>query len=232
MSVIGRLWHPGLLEDRTLDVLRTWLPVYLNEISRSETLYENLPALRAENPEATEAELVEMLDEAIEAGDVKPRSLAVPKSYATVSEYDRFPEQGLPAIIVAAPGLAEAPVLNGAGDLRADWIIEVSATVSANGARATRRLSQMYLAAIQGAILQRRSLGDPYSAAYLTDVQYADVPSERRRSIAAAAAAFRVSVEGILSTKAGPVTPEPPDPVPATWPVIETVNVELETENP
>lgn len=231
MSIIGRLWHPGLLEDRVLDLLKTWLPVYLNEVSRNETIYENLPALAEENPTATEQELIEILDEAIEDGDIKPRSLATPKSFATVSEYDRFPEQGLPAIIVAAPGMADVPAVNGAGDVRADWVIEVSATVSANGARATRRLAQMYLAAIKGAVLQRRSLGDPYSAAYLTDVQYADVPTERRRSIAACAAAFRVSVEGMLSTKEGPVSPEPPDPVPPTWPVIETVNVEIESEN-
>lgn len=231
-TIIGRLWHPGLLEDATLDVLRTWLPVYLDAVGRDETIRENLPALEEANPTATRAELIELLDEAIADGDVKPRNLAAPKSWATVSEYDRFPEQGLPAIIVAAPGLSEDPQVNGAGDVRADWIIEVSATVSANGARQTRRLAQLYLAAIQGAILQRRSLGDPYTAAYLTNVQYADVPTERRRSIMAAAAAFRVGVEQVLSTKAGPVSPDPPDPVPPTWPTVETVNIEIETENP
>jgi len=232
MSIVGRLWHPGLLEDRMLSVLKTWLPVYLNEVSRNETIYENLPTIAGNNPEADEDELIEILDEAIEAEEIKPRNLAVPKSWATVSEYDRFPEQGLPAIIVAAPGMAEAPSVNGAGEVRGDWIIEVTATVSANGARATRRLAQMYLAAITGAVLQRRSLGDPYSAAYLTDVQYADVPTERRRSIMAAAAAFRVSVEKMVTTKAGPVSPLPPDPIPPTWPVVLTTNVEIETEKP
>jgi len=230
MSIIGRLWHPGLLEERTLETLKTWLPVYLNEVSRRETIHENLPALAEANPNADEDELLELLDAAIEDGDIKPRNIAAPKSFATVSEYDRFPEQGLPAIIVSAPGMADAPQMNGAGDLRGDWVIEVSATVSANGARQTRRLAQMYLAAIQGAMLQRRSLGDEYSAAYLTNVQYADVPTERRRSIMAAGAAFQVSVEQMLSTKAGPVSPEPPDPVPLTWPVVLSTNVEIDKE--
>lgn len=248
MSVIGRLWHPGLLEDRTLETLKTWLPTYLNEVSRNQTIYENLPALAAANPEADRDELIELLDAAIEAEEIKPRSLAAPKSWATVSEYDRFPEQGLPAIIVSAPGLADTPQMNGAGEIRADWTVEVSATVSANGARQTRRLAQMYLAAIQGAMLQRRSLGDPYTAVYLTDVQYADVPTERRRSIMAAAAAFRVGVEQMLSTKEGPVSPLPPDPTPPTWPdpppdpgtpdpvpeawpTISSTNVEIELED-
>ena len=228
MSIIGRLWHPGLLEERTLETLKTWLPAYLNEVSRRETIHENLPALAEANPEADDAELIELLDEAIAAEEIKPRNLAAPKSWATVSEYDRFPEQGLPAIIVSAPGLADTPQVNGNGDVRADWVIEVSATVSANGAKQTRRLAQMYLAAIQGAMLQRRSLGDPYTATYLTDVQYADVPTERRRSIMAAAAAFRVGVEQMVSMKKGPVSPEPPDPVPPTWPIVQETNVELE----
>lgn len=231
MSIIGPLWHPGYLEDRTLAALKAWLPVYLNEVSRNETLYENLPALAEENPEADREELIELLDEKIEAGEIKPRNVAAPQSWATVSEYDRFPEQGLPAIIVSAPGMSEEPSIGGDGFVHGEWIIEVSATVSANGARETRRLGQMYLAAIQGAMLQRRSLGDQEIGVRLTTVQYVDVPNERRRSIMAVAAAFRVSVDRMFSVKAGPLGPEPPDPLPTTWPVVSSVNVEIEEMN-
>lgn len=228
MSIIGPLWHPGYLEDKTLEALKTWLPVYLNEVSRNETLYENLPPLAEANPELDNDELIELLDEAIAAGDIKPRSLAIPKSWATVSEYDRFPEQGLPAIIVSAPGMTDEPRMSGDGYVHGEWVIEVSATVSANGAKETRRLGQMYLAAIQGAMLQRRSLGDAEIAVRLSAVDYADVPSEKRRSILAVGAAFAVTVDRMFSVKAGPLGPEPPDPIPATWPVATSVNVEIE----
>jgi hypothetical protein len=230
MSIVGPLFHPGQLEDRVIHTLKTWLPAYLNEVSWRETVEENLPALAESDPEATEEQLTQELRDRIAAGTIKPRQLATPNSYATVSEYDRFPEQQLPAIIVAAPGMVERPVRSGDGFLSGTWTIEVSATVSANNGKDTRRLAQMYLSAIQGAILQRRSLGDPFSAASLTMVEYADIPNERRRSIIAAASAFEVSVHKMLSTNQGPVSPEPPDPIPATWPVVSEVNVSIEKE--
>jgi hypothetical protein len=228
MTIIGPLWHPGYLEDRTLAALKTWLPVYLNEVSRNETIYENISSIAADNPDADDAELIEILDELIESGEIKPRNVAAPQSFATVSEYDRFPEQGLPAIIVSAPGMAEEPRVSGDGFIGGDWIIEVSATVSANGAKQTRRLAQMYLAAIQGAMLQRRSLGDPEMIVRLSAVEYADVSNDQRRSIVAAGAAFTVSVDRMISIHAGPITPEPPEPIPASWPIATTINIQIE----
>lgn len=230
MSIIGPLFHPGQLEDRVIEVLKTWLPAYLNEISWRQTVEENLPALAEEDPTAGRDELIEELRDRVEAGTIKARQLATPKSYATVSEYDRFPEQQLPAIIVAAPGMIERPAKTGDGYLRGIWTIEVSATVSANDGKSTRQLAQLYLAAIQGAILQRRSLGDPFSAADLTMVEYADIPNDRRRSIIAAVSAFEVSVHQMISTHQGPTSPEPPDPIPDTWPTISEINVSIEKE--
>lgn len=231
MSIIGPLFQPGDLEERVIETLKTWLPSYLNEVSWRATVEENLPLLAEEYPEADEAELLEELQDRIDAGTIKPRRLATPNSYATVSEYDRFPEQQLPAIIVAAPGMVERPTRSGDGFLRGTWSIEVSATVSADSAKSTRRLAQMYLAAIQGAMLQRRSLGDPFSAADLTAVEYADIPSERRRSIIAGVSVFEVVVNRMLSVKQGPISPEPPDPIPATWPEISEINVSIESED-
>lgn len=230
MSIIGPLFHPGHLEDRVIETLKTWLPAYLNEVSWRQTVEENLPALAEADPTASRDELIEELQDRIDAGTIKPRQLATPKSYATVSEYDRFPEQQLPAIIVAAPGMVQQPIRNGDGYLHGTWTIEVSATVSAPNGKETRQLSQLYLAAIQGAILQRRSLGDPFSAANLMMVEYADIPNERRRSIIAAVAAFEVSVHEMISTKQGPVSPEPPDPIPPTWPIATEINISVQKE--
>lgn len=230
MSIIGPLFHPGELEDRVIEILKTWLPAYLNEVSWRQTVKENLPALAEEDPTATDEELIEELRDRIDVGIIKARQLATPSSYATVSEYDRFPEQHLPAIIVAAPGMVERPTKSGDGFIHGTWNIEISATVSASDGKNTRQLAQLYLSAIQGAILQRRSLGDPFSAATLTMVEYADIPNDRRRSIIAAASVFEVSVHQMLSTHQGPTSPEPPDPIPDTWPVISEINVSIEKE--
>jgi hypothetical protein len=203
MSVVGPLWHPGVLEDAVLDTLKTWLPSYLSEACAQET---------------------ERLDLA------EPKRLAVPKTWATISDYDRFPEQGLPAIIVAAPGMKGEADRRGDGSLRGTWMVEVSATVSADTAKNTRRAAQIYLAAILGSVLQRRSLGDPHSAATFVATEYVDVPNEKRRSIVACAAAFEVQVGEMLSTQLGPATPEPPDPMPETWPEVQETTIETEIQ--
>jgi hypothetical protein len=203
MSVIGPLWHPGILEDAVLATLKTWLPAYLSEVCAQETDRLDLDT---------------------------PRRLAVPKTWATISDYDRFPEQGLPAIIVAAPGMKGEADRRGDGSLRGTWTIEVSATVSADTAKNTRRAAQLYLAAILGAILQRRSLGQSYSSADFVAAEYVDVPNEKRRSIVACAAAFEVQVGEMLSTQLGPATAEPPDPMPDTWPEVQETTIETEIQ--
>jgi hypothetical protein len=202
-EIFGRIWHPGRLEDAVLDTLKTWLPTYLNEVCEQET--ERL-------------------------GLDTPKTLGLPQSWAVVSDYDRFPEESLPAIIVAAPGLDGDPDREGDGTVHTTWRFEVSVTLTAPDGRTTRRNAQLYLAAIIACLLQRRSLGEDMTSIDLVDADYVDVPNEKRRTQIAAAAAFTAQIDGMVTDLAGPGTPEPPDPMPETWPTVTETTIETETE--
>ncbi len=201
-EVFGRIWHPGILEDAVIATLKTWLPTYLSEVCRQES---------------------ERLMDPDQPTD--PKTLAVPQSWAVVSEYDRFPEDSLPAVIVAAPGIAKEPSRNGDGSVDTQWSFEVSVTLTADTGQNARRNAQLYLAAMIAALLQRRSLGEGMTSVDFVGADYVDVPTDARRTQIAAAAAFTCRANAIVSTLAGPGTPEPPDPMPSTWPTVTDTDI-------
>jgi hypothetical protein len=199
MSVIGTAWNPGLLEDRVIDALQTWMPSSLHEVCAQD---ETVPA---------------------------PAPL--PRSYRVFSEENQWPEQQLPAIVVVSPGVVDEPAQAHAGIWRAKWSLEVTAIVKGPDPHRTRRLAQAYWTAMCLSILQRRSLGDPYTAAVLKDAAMTAVPVEKARTLAGATALFHVEVQQMFSSFDGPKTPEPPDPMPETWPTVSEINIEIADPN-
>lgn len=208
-EIFGRIWHPGRLEEAVLATLKTWLPTYLNEVCEQETLFLNSQLEDGDDP-------------------IPPVKLAQPESWALVSEYDRFPEDSLPAIIVAAPGAEGQPETDGGGIIRTAWRFEVSVTLTADTGRNARRNAQLYLAAIIACLMQRRSLGESMTATDFLDADYVDVPTEKRRTQIAAAAAFAAQIDQMVTTRGGPATPTPPDPMPETWPVVTETQIGTE----
>ena len=146
-------------------------------------------------------------------------TLAPVKSWAVISEYDRFPEDGLPALIVAAPGLVEEPDRDGEGFYTATWSLEVSVTVGGQNPKQTRRVSQLYAAAVRGAMLQ---LPIPNAdVKRWLDETYDDVPTAKRRSILATSNVFAVEVTDVV-TDQGRYTAD------GEWPTADTVQTETE----
>lgn len=169
------------------------------------------------------------LNEAIAQDSNAPAKVAVPRSYIVVSEDDRWPEDQLPAIVVTSPGLVDTPDRDkGDGSWRGTWSLEVTAIVKGRTAPEARRVCQLYWTAICISVLQRRSLGKPYQASTLADAALDSVPIEKRRTLAGATALFHVEVQSMFSEYDGPKTPVPPDPMPATWPVVTETNTETE----
>src|SRR5690606_22845441 len=107
------------------------------------------------------------------------------------------------------------------------WQVEAAVVVAAPDIVSARRVAQCYAAAVRGALLQRRSLGDGLRALDWTDEAYADVANERRRSLAAAANVFVVEQDKIVNWQLGPNSDQPP--IPAAWPQADG-DPKIETE--
>lgn len=163
-------------------------------------------------------------------------SLPLPRSYVTVNDFTRWPEDQLPAVIIVSPGLAAEPTRRGSGDYHASWVIDVGVIVSAATHAATRDLAKLYALAVRAALLQHRSLGGNATNVDWLDESYDDLPPEPERTLAAGLGRFHVAVDGVVNTDAGTARPDPPpDPAvaPADWPTVRAdgVTVTVEKEN-
>jgi hypothetical protein len=172
-------------------------------------------------------ELAPYVNEAAIQDGLKAGSLQWVKSWGLISEYDRWPESNLPAILLAAPGLRDEPERSGDGAYSADWTLGVSITVGAANARDARRFSQVYAAAIRGCVMQRLS-GDLRASDWL-DEAYWDVSKTDRKVVAAAECAFAVQQSEVVNWRGGP-SGDMPDEIPESFPIVKEVDVKTEIE--
>lgn len=135
------------------------------------------------------------------------------RTYTTASEFEKWPEDQLPTLLLISPGLVEQPLPDGAGVYRAKFALGVAVVVSAATMNDTAELAKLYCAAMRSALLQHQSLEGFASGIEWLDENYDDLPSEDTRSLGAGQAIFAVEVAGISRRWNGPKTPsEPPDP--------------------
>lgn len=163
-----------------------------------------------------------------------------PIHYTARSDFDKWPEEMLPTVIVISPGIDDDPEKEGRGIYRAKFEIGTVCVVSSTDALSTRRFSYRMGAAIRGAIIQHQSL----DLALDGTVRGIDWIGERNnpvpqpepsdRTIWANRQLFSVDVGDVLTRTAGPPAPaSTPLPDPTTpWPddpVVDTVTVGRET---
>lgn len=200
MTIFGQLKHGGLVEDAALATLKDWMPAYVAELER-------------------------------QTGRTA-RSLPQIRSWVLRPEFEYWPEDlQTPAIVVVSPGLAgERPTKTGDGYYRASWSLGVAAVCEASTQEATRELARVYAAAVRGCLLQRRSLEGAMRITDWVDESYDDIPTEKRRTIAAGMNVFTVEMEQVVSVAEGPRGAPPLDPYldPGDWPVVETAEVEIQ----
>lgn len=156
-------------------------------------------------------------------------ALEEPNSISAVSEFERWPEEQLPSIVIVNPGTVETPQKDGAGTYRARWEIEICVCVGGPNQPETRRNSQLYITAVRGAIMQRRSLGAGMKGVDWGGESYELIPSEKRRTLAGAKASFVVEREDVVTIGAGPTDLEL-EPQPEDWPEVTSTKVTVEKE--
>jgi phage gp37-like protein len=99
-------------------------------------------------------------------------SLPQPRSWVLSSEVERFPEEQLPAVMLASPGLTDPPLADGTGIYTARWQLVVAVQVNVRGNRLALRVARLYALALRGALLQQQRLGLPLRRIDWMDERY------------------------------------------------------------
>jgi hypothetical protein len=149
-----------------------------------------------------------------------PASLPRIRGWATAHDFEKWPEDQLPCVLLVSPGLAEAPEPAGTGVYRVHFALGVATIVSARTMDETAALAKLYCAAIRACILQHQSLEGFAAGVEWLDETYDDLESIDARSLGAGQAIFSVTVDGFARRWNGPKTPSDP-PAPDTAPLPE-----------
>jgi hypothetical protein len=127
-----------------------------------------------------------------------PGALPRVRAYTTAADFEKWPEDQLPCLLLVSPGLAEAPLADGAGSYRVKFSVGLAVIVSAATMDETAALSKLYVAAMRAAILQHQSLEGFASGVEWLDETYDDLPSVDTRSLGAGQCIFAVEVRASL----------------------------------
>lgn len=151
------------------------------------------------------------------------------RTWTTAPDFEKWPEDQLPCVLLISPGLAQPPMPDGSGHYRAQFSLGLATIVSAARMDDTAELAKLYCAVHRACILQHQSLEGFAAGVTWVDENYDDLPSIDTRSLGAGQAIFAVQVDGISTRWNGPATPsEPPtpdsEPLPDD-PEVDTVHV-------
>lgn len=155
-------------------------------------------------------------------------ALPYPRSWVISSEPARMPEDQLPAVILASPGLADPPLAAGTGAYTARWQLVVAFQVAAR--TDALKLARLYALAGRALLLQQQDLpGVETQRIDWMDERYRLLDSVDDRTTCVSEVELGVEVANVTSRHQGPLEPDlPPEPTPGpdspAWP--EAVLVE------
>jgi hypothetical protein len=153
-------------------------------------------------------------------GRVSPWLLP-PKSYTVTSDWDAFPEEQSPAVLIMCPGVTK-PLMDGKREYRAIFPVSIGVRVEAPDRRSTERLAKYYGGAIRALLSGKGSLGDFAVATTWEDEKYGTHVSDRsQRTFGSADLKFNVEVRQVVRRLSGPAEPlKAPGVAPAAWPKV------------
>lgn len=164
---------------------------------------------------------------------IPPRSLPEIRNYTNVNEFEKWPEDQLPLVVIISPGLGgEKPRMEGDGTYTAKFLIGLATVVSADTQENTSKIAGMYGAAVRACLAQQQDLGGISTGIEWQDERFDDIPNEERRSLASVQEVFLVEVPGIVNERDGlmAVPDDPYAPI-GDWPEAETVHVTINKED-
>jgi hypothetical protein len=170
------------------------------------------------------------LGEAERLHDLAPGSVQRPLGIVTASQFEKWPEDQLPVVVVIAPGLARPPVRKGRGALTMTWAVGVAGIVTDVDDVASRLMGQVYALAISIAVNGHKSLNGFASKTEQLDERYDDLDFDDGRTLGAGRCVFEITVEDARTTAGGPLKPLPEPDVgtdPGPWPPVTDVSIDV-----
>jgi hypothetical protein len=170
----------------------------------------------------------------IQRGIDDTADLPVPRTYRTFKEFDHYPDQSLPAVVIISPGTVEEPTKEGDGQVTACFRVGVAIINKAKNEHLVNRNCKIYASAARAILVQQRSLGGLANGVKWISEGYEEGPTDKFRSLGASTLEFDIDVPGIVNAREGPAVPTPPTPddLPGSeWPTVLTTEVEVTRES-
>lgn len=137
-----------------------------------------------------------------------------PVQYTVRADFDKFPEEMLPLVVVTSPGILDDPVKTGRGVYRCRFQINVTCVCSSIDQVATRQYANRMGAAVRAVLLKKqsldRALDETVRGIDWIGERNQELPSEADRTIWGNRQIFLVEVDDVITKGGGPVGPFPP----------------------
>jgi hypothetical protein len=162
-------------------------------------------------------------------------TLPQPRAWVLSAEVEKMPEDQVPAVIIASPGLTDPPQANGRGEYVARWRINASVHVIAGTNRTALRLARLYVLALRALVLQQQALPElAVRRIDWTNERYDTLDSIDDRTVCTAVLELAVEVADVTSRQAGPLAPLLPPgnlaPESPVWPTADVADVAITKE--
>ncbi len=139
------------------------------------------------------------------------------RSYVTLQDFRHDPENQTPAVVVVNAGTTGRPQKTGEGWYRSTFLVAVAVITSTKDQASTRRMSQVYGAAVRAIMLQKKAGANMVSDVAWLGEANDQIDRDAGDQLAACTNSFELMVDGIVKERgAGPAAPSTatPDPVP------------------
>jgi hypothetical protein len=155
--------------------------------------------------------------------------LARPNSYAASFDYDNWSEGQLPAVVVVCDGTSGQIERMGAGDILAQFTVNVDVIVTDTQESLARNVAALYQTAIAAILEQKGSLRGAGTTPFATGTNLTGwrivLPDVNNRTLVAGTTTVNVLVAPVLNALSGPsVVPAPAESAPPDEPEITSVN--------
>lgn len=148
------------------------------------------------------------------------------RSYVEGFAMDKWPEDGLPALITFIPGTDADPMKQGDGSYTAAWPVGLGVVVSGPDKDSTKKLLVAYMGALRMMFVQHGSVDGFAEWTDWRGDSYDELPFNASRTIQAGIVSIEMGVANVVSTKHG-LTQPPTDATadPGEDAIVETADV-------